>query len=179
MAADKTTIARPYARAAFDGARADNRLAPWSEALRVGAKVVRDERVEKLLNSPHVTPAELAQFVIDIAGNRLDEDGRNFVRTLAENRRLGYLPEISALFDKLKDEAEGVVDVTVESATSLTGEQQQTLAKALTRKLKREVRLHLEINPALIGGAVLKAGDTVIDGSLRSRLQRIEYELTA
>jgi F-type H+-transporting ATPase subunit delta len=179
MAADKTTIARPYARAAFDEARADKRLGPWSEALRVGAKVVRDERVHKLLGSPHVTSSELAQLVIDVAGNRLDEDGRNFVRTLAENRRLAYLPEISVLFDNLKDEAEGVVDVTVTSATALSNEQQQTLAKALARKLKREVRLHLETDPSLIGGAVLKAGDTVIDGSLRSRLQRIEYELTA
>jgi F-type H+-transporting ATPase subunit delta len=179
MPADKTTVARPYAKAAFDGAQADKRLGPWSEALRVGAEVVRDERVENLLNNPRVTPTELAQLVIDVAGDRLDEDGRNFVRTLAENRRLAYLPEISALFDSLKDEAEGVMDVTVTSATPLDSAQQQTLTKALAKKLKREVRLHLQTDPTLIGGAVLRAGDTVIDGSLRARLQRIEYELTA
>jgi F-type H+-transporting ATPase subunit delta len=179
MAADKTTIARPYAKAAFDDARAKKRLGPWSDALHVGAEVVQDERVEQLLSSPHVTPEQLAQLVIDVAGNRLDDDGKNFVRTLAENRRLAYLPEISALFDKMKDETEGVVDVTVTSATPLDGKQQQTLSEALARKLKRQVRLHLETDPALIGGAVLRAGDTVIDGSLRARLQRIEYELTA
>jgi F-type H+-transporting ATPase subunit delta len=179
MAADKSTIARPYAKAAFADASAKKRLGPWSEALRASADLVRDERVAKLLFSPHVSSGELAQLVIDIAGSRLDEDGRNFVRTLAENRRLGYLPEISVLFDKLKDEVEGVVDVTVTSATALSSEQKQTLSKALTRKLKREVRLHVETDPTLIGGAVLKAGDTVIDGSLRARLQRIKYELTA
>jgi len=179
MAVDKTTVARPYARAAFDEAQGDKRLAPWSDALRVGAQVVQDERVERLLSSPHVTPDQLAQLVIDVAGKRLDDDGRNFVKTLAENRRLAYLPEISALFDKFKDETEGVVDVTVTSATPLDPKQQETLSQALTRKLKRQVRLHLETDPALIGGAVLRAGDTVIDGSLRARLQRIEYELTA
>jgi F-type H+-transporting ATPase subunit delta len=179
MAADKTTVARPYAKAAFDEARTANRLGPWSEALRVGAEVVRDERVDQLLGSPHVTPDQLAQLVIDVAGTRLDDHGRNLMKALAENRRLAYLPEISALFDKFKDETEGVVDVTVTSATPLDSQQQQTLSQALTRKLKRQVRLHLETDPTLIGGAVLRTGDTVIDGSIRARLQRIEYELTA
>jgi F-type H+-transporting ATPase subunit delta len=179
MAADKTTVARPYAKAAFAEAQGDKRLGPWSDALRVGAEVVQDERVVRLLTSPHVTPEQLAQLVIDVAGTRLDDDGKNFLRTLAENRRLAYLPEISVLFDKLKDETEGVVDVTVTSATPLDASQQQTLSEALARKLKRQVRLHLETDPALLGGAVLRAGDTVIDGSLRARLQRIEYELTA
>ncbi|HKZ74293.1 MAG TPA: F0F1 ATP synthase subunit delta, partial [Steroidobacteraceae bacterium] len=104
---------------------------------------------------------------------------RNFVVTLAENRRLGYLPEIAALFHELKDTAEGVADVTVVSAVPLDGEQQRTLAEALARKLKREVRLHLELDPSLLGGAVLRAGDLVIDGSLRARLNRIAQVLTA
>jgi len=177
--ADKTTIARPYARAAFQEAKADNRLVPWSEALRTAASVVTDPRAESLLGDPHVTPEQLAQMVIDIAGPNLDDNGRNFVRTLAENHRLAYLPEISALFDALKDEVEGVVDVTVTSAAPLNDAQRKTLADALTRKLKREVRLQCETDPALIGGAVLRAGDLVIDGSMRARLDRIAHELTA
>jgi len=177
--ADRSTIARPYARAAFEEARADKRLAPWSEALANGASVVQDDRVQELLGSPHVTPQQLAQLVIEIAGNGLDEDGKNFVQTLAENRRLGYLPEISQIFNELKDAEEGIVDVTVTSAAPLDQSQQLTLAEALSRKLKRQVRLHCQIDPALIGGAVLRAGDLVIDGSLRSRLDRIAVELTA
>jgi F-type H+-transporting ATPase subunit delta len=176
---DKTTIARPYARAAFAGARSAKALGPWSQALRTGAAVVQDERVHGLLGSPHVTPQQLAQLLSEIAGSQLDESGRNFLQTLAENRRLGHLPEISRLFDELKDAEEGVVDVTVTSAAPLGEEQQRELSAALARKLSREVRLHTATDPALIGGAVLRAGDMVIDGSLRTRLERIAYELTA
>ena len=177
--ADKTTIARPYARAAFADARAAGQLAKWSEALRIGAAVVQDDRVQNLIGNPHVTSQQLGQLVTEIAGSRLDEHGRNFVNALAENRRLAHLPEISKLFDELKDAEEGVVDVTVTSAAPLGEEQQRALIEALKRKLKRDVRLHTETDAALIGGAVIRAGDLVIDGSLRSRLQRIAYELTA
>ena len=177
--ADKTTVARPYAKAAFEQATAGKRLGDWSQALQAGAAVVRDERVANLLGNPQVTPPELAQLVIDVVASPLDGDGRNFFNMLAENRRLAYLPEISALFDALKDKAEGVVDVTVTSAAPLDGAQQQKLAGALERKLKRTVRLHCETDPTLLGGAVLRAGDLVIDGSVRSRLNRIAYELTA
>ncbi|MGH8286699.1 MAG: F0F1 ATP synthase subunit delta [Steroidobacteraceae bacterium] len=177
--ADRATIARPYARAAFAAARGDNRLREWNEALALAAQVIADPRVEKLLGSPHVTPAELAKLVTDIAGPRLDEHGRNFVRTLAENRRLGYLPEIVRLFAELKDAAEGVVDVTVVSAAPLDAEQRKALGGALARKLKREVRLHAELDPSLLGGAVVRAGDLVIDGSLRGRLDRMAHALAA
>lgn len=177
--ADRSTIARPYARAAFDEARADKRLGPWLDALNVGAAVVQDERVQNLLGDPNVTPAQLAQLVIDIAGPGLEQHGKNFVQTLAENRRLGYLPEISGIFAELKDAEEGIVDVTVTSAAPLDQQQQLTLSEALARKLKRQVRLHCETDKTLIGGAVLRAGDLVIDGSLRTRLDRIATELTA
>jgi F-type H+-transporting ATPase subunit delta len=93
--------------------------------------------------------------------------------------RQGFLPEISAIFDELKDAEEGVVDVTVTSAAPLDDQQRRMLAEALARRLKREVRLHCDVDKSLIGGAVLRAGDLVIDGSLRSRLNRIAYELTA
>jgi F-type H+-transporting ATPase subunit delta len=176
---DKTTIARPYAKAAFEQARGENRLGPWSESLRVAAAVVSDPRVQELLGNPRVTSGELAQLVIDIAGPDLGEHGANFVRTLADNHRLAYLPEISALFDELKDEAEKIVDVTVTSAAPLDDTQRKTLATALERKLKRGIRMQCHTDPSLIGGAVLQAGDLVIDGSLRTQLNRITYELTA
>ena len=177
--ADRSTIARPYARAAFDEARSDQRLGPWHDALNTGAAVVQDPRVQNLLGDPLVTPAQLAQFVTDIAGNGLGPHGQNFVQTLAENRRLGYLPEIAEIFGELKDAEEGIVDVTVTSAAPLDQQQQLTLSEALSRKLKRQVRLHCETDSTLIGGAVVRAGDLVIDGSLRTRLDRIATELTA
>ena len=177
--ADRLTIARPYARAAFEEARADRHLGPWAQALHVGAAVVRDVRVQSLLGNPRVTPSELAQLVIDIAAGDLGAHGENFVRTLAANRRLAYLPEIAELFEVMKDAEEGIADVTVTSASELGEGERRKLAAALERRLKRRVRAHYETDPALIGGAVLRAGDLVIDGSLRARLDRIAYELTA
>jgi F-type H+-transporting ATPase subunit delta len=177
--AEKTTIARPYAKAAFQEARGDQRLAEWSRSLRAGAEVVSDPRVHELIGNPLVSAEELATFVMGIAGPKIDEHGANFFRTLAENHRLGYLPEISVLFETLKDEAEGVADVTVTSAAPIDDAQRQVLSRALERKLKRSARLHFATDAALIGGAVLRAGDTVIDGSLLSRLKRIAFELTA
>ena len=177
--ADRLTIARPYARAAFEEARVHERLGPWSEALQRAAAVVRDPRVASLLGNPRVTPAQLAQLLTSVAAAPLGEAGENFVRTLAANRRLGYLPEICALFEELKDAAQGLANVTVTSAAPLAVSQQDKLAAALQKRLKRAVRLHCQIDPALIGGAVLRAGDLVIDGTLRTRLERIAYELTA
>jgi F-type H+-transporting ATPase subunit delta len=177
--AEKTTIARPYAKAAFQEAQGDQRLTQWSDTLHTAAAVVGDARVHELLGNPSVSGEDLARFVMDLSGPALDEHAQNFFRTLAENRRLGYIPEISALFDALKDQAEGVVDVTVTSAVPLAAAQQQALSQALERKLKRTVRLHYATDSNLIGGAVLRAGDMVIDGSLLGRLKRIAFELTA
>jgi F-type H+-transporting ATPase subunit delta len=177
--ADKLTIARPYARAAFEEASQVNALDSWSESLKLASQVVTDERVANLLGNPHVTPQQLAQLFIDVGGTGLGEHGANFVRTLAENGRLAYLPEISVLFEGMKDEAQGVADVTVTSAAALDAAAQQKLSAALEKRLKRRVRLHTQIDPELIGGAVIRSGDLVIDGSLSTRLARIAYELTA
>jgi F-type H+-transporting ATPase subunit delta len=179
--ADRLTIARPYARAAFRVA--GRKLAEaWSQALHVAAATVQDERVAALLGNPRVTPQQLAQLVSGViadAGIGVAAEGENLVRTLAANRRLGYLPEIAARFDALKDEAFGVADVTVTSAAALDKAQQDKLSATLTRKLSRRVRLHCDVDRDLIGGAVVRAGDLVIDGSLRTRLERLAYELTA
>jgi F-type H+-transporting ATPase subunit delta len=177
--ADRLTVARPYARAAFEEAQAQQRLDPWSQALGVAAQVVRDPRVAALLDNPRVTPAELAHLVTGISAGKLGDTGANFLGTLAVNHRLEFLPEIAALFDTLKDEALGVADVTVTSAAALDETHRKRLTAALEKRLQRSVRLHCNTDPALIGGAVLRAGDVVIDGSLRTRLERIAYELTA
>lgn len=176
--ADKSTIARPYAKAAFEVA-GTARLGPWSEALRAAATVVADPRVGTLLGNPRVSPGELADLVIGVACEGLDPEGRNFIRMLADNHRLNVLPEIAARFEQLKAEAEGTIDVTVTSAVPLNEAQRSELAAALEHRLKRTVRLQCVTDAKLIGGAVLRAGDWVIDGSLLARLRRIAYELTA
>ena len=177
--ADMTTIARPYAKAAFAVAAAEGALTAWSNALHLAAATVTDERVRQLLGDPRVTPDQLTSFVADLTTESLSAQGRNFIAILAHNGRLDCLPQIAELFDALKDEAEGVTDVTVTSAISLSAQQSETIAQAMADRLKRQVRLHCKLDPSLLGGAVLQAGDLVIDGSVRGRLERIVHELTA
>jgi F-type H+-transporting ATPase subunit delta len=177
--ADRLTVARPYAKAAFKQARDDARLGPWSEALGVAAQVVSDPRIKQLIGSPRVGVAELTTLIADAAGSTLDDNGRRFLATLAEYKRLSFLPEIARLFDEMKDEAEGVVDVQVTSAAAMGTDEQQKLTVALEHRFGRKVRIHAQVDPELIAGAVVRAGDLTIDGSYKSRLERLAYELTA
>lgn len=177
--ADRITIARPYAKAAFAAAKAGARLAEWSAALERAAEAAADPRMRGLISSPKVTPAQLSELLIELAGRGVDDPVRNFIKTLAENRRLGHLPEIALLFGRLKDEAEGSVNVEITSATPLSQTDQDQLSVALAKRFGRKVRVHASIDPQLIGGAVVRAGDLVIDGSVKSRLERLAYELTA
>jgi len=177
--AERITTARPYAKAIFALARKGNTLAATSAGLVRAAEVAADPRVRALLGNPHVTPAQLAELVSGVAGPALDEHGRNFVSLLAQNRRLGFLPEIAALFELMKSELENAVDVEVIAASQLTPDQESRYAAALQKKLGRSVRLHTKVDGSLIGGAVLKAGDLVIDGSIKGRLERLATDLTA
>jgi F-type H+-transporting ATPase subunit delta len=176
--AEKVTIARPYAKAAFDYARERNAFASWSEALSIASTVVSEPSVARLLTSPRVAPAQLVELIAEVAGNKLDEQGRNFLATLAHNRRLGLLPEIVAMYETLRAETERVADVEVVAAVELTDAQSQRLVRALKTRLQRDVRLHLRVDPALIGGAIVRSGDLVIDGSLKASLDRLAMDIT-
>jgi F-type H+-transporting ATPase subunit delta len=174
--AEKVTIARPYAKAAFEYAREQGRFAPWSQMLSQAGAVVADPRVARLLLNPRVTPADLVGLIADVGG-ALDEQMRNFLDTLAQNRRLGLLPEIAASYELLRAEVENVADVHVTSAAPLDDAQRQRLLAALKKRMQREVRLHCDVDATLIGGAIVRAGDFVIDGSLRSGLDRLAVEI--
>src|SRR5262245_65346840 len=145
--AERITTARPYAKAIFALARKGNTLGTTSTGLQRAATVVADPAVHELLGSPHVTPAQVAGVVNDVAG--LDENGRNFVSLLAQNHRLGFLPEIAALFEQMKAEVENAVDVEVIAAAQLTPDQETRYAAALQKKLGRQARLHTRIEHAL------------------------------
>lgn len=177
--ADRLTVARPYARAAFERARADGRLGSWSEALERAAQTVADERVRALFGSPKVTGAQLAALVTDVAGSDVGAPLRNFIALLAEARRLPFLPEIVQIFAQLKADAERIVEVTVTSAAAMGSTEQAKLVDALEKRFDRKVQLTTAVDPELIGGAVVRAGDLTIDGSLKSRLGRLALELSA
>ena len=175
--AERATVARPYAKAAFEYARGANVFAGWSRALKTAGEIVADPRVAPLTKSPSLAPADLANLIIDVAGAILDAGMQNFVRVLAENHRLLLLPEISAHYEELRSAVENTVDVEVKSAVPLSDAQAQKLEQALSTRLKRQVRMQTSIDSALLGGAVVRAGDLVIDGSLQGRLQRLATEL--
>lgn len=175
--AEKVTIARPYARAAFEYASANKAFGRWSELLATASAVVADERMERLLTNPRVTPEQLVGLIADIAGASADEHGRNFLNMLAQNRRLGLLPEIAAIFEVLRAEVENIADVQITSAIALTDAQRERLAAALKKRLQRAVRLHCDVDASLIGGAIVRSGDLVIDGSLKAGLERLAGEI--
>lgn len=178
--AEKATIARPYARAAFDYAREKGNFAEWSRMLAVGAAVAADPGVEPLLGNPKVLPAQLVDVIAGVAsggGVAIDAPGRNFLSILAQNRRLGLLPEIATQFEALRSEVENTLDVEVVSALPIAAEQREKLVQALTTRFRRQVRLRETIDESLIGGALVRAGDLVIDGSLRGRLERLQTQI--
>jgi F-type H+-transporting ATPase subunit delta len=175
--AEKVTIARPYAKAAFQYARERNAFAAWSELLATASAIVADPQVKRLLSSPRVTPSELVELIAGVVGQNLDENGKNFLSTLAQNRRLGLLPEIAAMYEALRAEIERIADVDVISATELSEPQRARLIAALKTRLQREVRLHVSVDPALIGGAIVRSGDLVIDGTLKAQLDRLALDI--
>lgn len=176
--AERATIARPYARAAFAHARESREFEAWSKLLGTAATAVADPRVARLLGHPRVTGGELVELLFELAGNAAGDEGQNFLRSLAENRRLGLLPEIAAQYEILRAEVENVIDVEVVAAREIEAPQRERLTQALKRRLGREVRLHTKIDDSLIGGALVRAGDLVIDGSLKGRLARLGSALT-
>jgi F-type H+-transporting ATPase subunit delta len=170
---ENSTVARPYAKAVHDIAQERGQADAWSTLLELGAAAAADEGFQRLLGSPEHTQAALADLIIGICGEQADELGRNFFRVLAENERLGCLPEIQLEYERLRAEAENVVDVEISSAVPLSDGQRETYAASLRQKLGKTVRLHCGIDETLLGGAVIRAGDLVIDGSLRGRLERL------
>lgn len=173
----ESNIARPYARAAFALATEAGDLEGWSERLALLAAVARDARVAAAIRAPRVGRAERAGLVIGICDPYLDDGSRNLVRLLADNGRLELLPELARQYDALRAEAERRVEARVRSATALSAEQEERIAAALGKRLAREVTLRCEVDESLLGGAVIRAGDVVIDGSLRGRLERLAGRL--
>jgi F-type H+-transporting ATPase subunit delta len=177
--AERTTIARPYAKAAFDYARDAKALGPWSKGLQAAAAIVADPRVAEASKSPRWTEAQVIGLINDVAGADLDAGMQNFVRVLAQNHRLLLLPEIAEQFAALRAAIENTIDVEVVSAVPLDAAQADKLTAALSKRFKRQVRMQTSVDSSLLGGAVIRAGDLVIDGSLKGRLERLGTELAS
>jgi F-type H+-transporting ATPase subunit delta len=177
--AELSTLARPYAKAAFEYALAQQDLGGWSKQLATAAAVAQSAPMQKLLSSPSKTADQRAAALLEVCGDVLSAKVQNFVRVLAENKRVELLPEISTLFEQLKANQERSVDVDVVSAFALDSDLQQRLAQALRSKLQREVTINASVDTSLLGGVLVRAGDVVIDGSVRGRLAKLAQAMTS
>lgn len=175
--AELATLARPYANAVFDLARSGKALDGWSRALTLLAAAAEAPAIRRLIDAPDLSAEVKAAKLIEVLGDELDDRGRNLVRLLARNKRLDLLQEIREQFEARKAEAEKMLDVEVVSAFELTAEQSERLRDVLQRRFSKEINLSGRVDPDVIGGVVIRAGDTVIDGSIRGRLGKLAETL--
>jgi len=175
--AEPITVARPYAEAVFALARDTNSLPVWSEMLRVASAVAADERVHSALDNPRLSPGDKESLFLSICGERLNADGRSFIRVLIDAERVGVLAEIRELFEAMKDEADGVARAKITSAFPIDQGQLASLKVALQRRFEKKIEVSVTVEPALIGGARIVVGDTVIDGSVAGALQAMASHL--
>ena len=177
--AEPSTIARPYAEAAFRLAEAEGKLAEWSAAIANLAAVAGDARVRTAIDDPNLPAARVAGLIIAILAGKLTGEIENFVRVLAENGRLGVLADIRAQYEVLKNEREGVVDAQIHTAFELEPAQVADLVSRLEKRTARKVNARVSVDQSLIGGVRIVIGDQVIDGSARAQLAALENALKA
>ena len=175
--AEIATLARPYANALFDLARGDNALDEWSNMLSVLLGVVEEEKVEIFLEAPENSAKEKALRLSELCGEEIDDRARKLLLALAEHDRLKLLSEVSRQFESLKAEAERLLAVKIQSARELSKNQIESFSDALKSRYGKEVSLEIDVNSDLIGGAVITAGDMVIDGSIRGKLNKLRDSL--
>lgn len=171
-----TTIARPYAKAAFDFAVEKGQLDQWGQMLSFAAEVANNDQVHELLTSS-MSADKLAEVFVAVCGEQVDEFGQNLIKVMAENGRLLALPDVCAEFLLLKQEHEKEISVEVTSATELSEQQKADISSKLETRLERKVQLNCSVDEALLGGVIIRAGDLVIDNSARGRLSRLSDAL--
>ncbi|HAF00034.1 MAG TPA: F0F1 ATP synthase subunit delta [Methylophilaceae bacterium] len=177
--AEISTIARPYAVAAYKLGKEQNALAKWSEMLAFSAAVINDPQVNAYIQDPKVVSAELESTFLKLCGDQLNEHGQNLIKVLVEYDRLSVLPAISEAFEALKAQDEGTLDAQIIAATKLTAAATKDLVKRLETKFGKKIEASVSVDPEIIGGIKIIVGDTVIDASVQGQLQNLAYALTA
>ena len=171
-----TTIARPYAKAAFEFAVEQKAVDSWLSMLLFAAEVSKDDTVQQVIHSS-MAPEQLAQLFIQICGEQLNEYGHNLIKVMAENGRLSVLPDVLVEFTALKAELDKEVEAVITSAAALSDAEKTKIQKSLENRYQRKVRLTCQLDPSLMAGLVIKIGDDIIDASVRSKLTRLAEAL--
>lgn len=175
--AEAVTIARPYAVAAFRLAKEKSALATWSAMLAFLDAVVSDQAVRALIDDPKVEMAAVERMLVAVCKGKLDDAGLNLVRLLVENNRLLVAPEIAAIFEELKAQDEGVLEAEITAAIKITDAQVKAIVEQLQRRFGKKIEASVKVDPEIVGGIKIVIGDTVIDASVRGRLQELAYTL--
>ena len=171
-----TTVARPYAKAAFEFALDNSAIDEWFEMLTFAAEVAKNDDMNQFLNGS-VASESMAELFIKVCGEQLNGKGQNFVKVMAESRRLTALPAVVSLFADMRNEYIKEINVDVFAATELTETQTTNLIASLEKRLARKVKLNCSVDTSVVGGLLIKAGDTIIDGSVRGKLDRLATAL--
>jgi F-type H+-transporting ATPase subunit delta len=170
---EKATIARPYANAAFDQAIDESKLSEWSVMLNLLSVIVSDDNMSAVINNPSLSNEALYQFFADIGGDKFSQSGKNFIRVLIDAERIDLAAEVFELFEQKRAAAEGISDVDVISAYPLDDAQVSAISESISKRLGKKVDINTEEDKDLIGGVIIRAGDSVIDASLRGRLKEL------
>ncbi|MGD2117662.1 MAG: F0F1 ATP synthase subunit delta [Chromatiales bacterium] len=177
MAAEISSIARPYAEAIFATATESGKLDNWSDMLQLLASIVGDASMTNVIGNPAIDRGSMSKLLLDITGDNLSEQGQNLVKLLVQNDRVAVLPEIAAQFEALKNQSQGAIEVVVTSAFDMNSAQEQLLADALKKKFNKNITISSKTDTSLMGGIHIKAGDMVIDGSIKGQLHQLANEL--
>ncbi|MFM7481552.1 MAG: F0F1 ATP synthase subunit delta [Candidatus Methylopumilus sp.] len=177
--AEISTIARPYAVAAFNLAKEKKALQEWSEMLEFLAQVSQDERMHTFINDSKVSDEDREKSLIEISAKRFNQYGENLIKLLIEYKRLNLLPEISAAFEALKATDEGTLEAEIIVASKPTDKEVDSLVKSLEKKFNKKIDAKVTIDEAIMGGTKVIVGDTVIDASVREQLKNLAYALKA
>jgi F-type H+-transporting ATPase subunit delta len=171
------TLARPYAAAVFKRAKQTDTTEKWSQSLAFMSAVLSNEDISVVVGNPKVRKQELLVLMLDVCQGQVDQEGENFLKLLVHNNRLSLIPTIAGLFEAYKAEDEGYVDVEVSTAYDFSEEARLKFAETLEKKLSKKVHMNVTVDKSLIGGVLVRAGDQVIDGSIRGQLQHMQKAL--
>ncbi len=171
--AELTTIARPYAQAVFKHAQENDSFDQWSDMLESASSVVQDSAMCEAMASARLSREQIISMLIDVCADALNDQGRNLIRLLDENDKLTLLPEIATVYEQYRAEAEQTVEAKMVSAYPVSESQQEMIAAALAKRLGSKVSLDVSVDQTLLGGAVIRAGDMIIDGSVQGKLNKL------
>jgi F-type H+-transporting ATPase subunit delta len=171
------TLARPYASAVFKRAKETGTAQQWSEQLAFLSAVLNNQKFFDIANNPKVSTDQISSLLSDICEEQLTPESENFLKLLVQNKRLSLIPDIASIFEVFKADDEGYLDVDVITAYAFTKEAQQDLSSKLEKTLNKKIHMNVSVDKSLIGGVLVRAGDRVIDGSIKGQLQQMRKTL--